>query len=404
MKYDMVFEGGGAKGMVFVGAMQEFESLGHTYNRLLGTSAGAITAALLAVGYSAAEMLEALGEKENGRSVFSSFMGKPGPFDKMQVQASATLKFLHDVDIPLVPDFIERQIDQAIVKWLTEDPKLASTYSFLEYGGLYSADHFVTWMKKRLDSGNHLGKPRHYSGMTLEECFDATSRDLSLVASDTTGQSLLVLNHRTAPQLPLVWAVRMSMSIPLLWQEVIWLAEWGQYRGRDMTGHSIVDGGMLSNFPIELFVSQDLHVKNLMGADAGDGVLGMLIDETLPVEGTSPSPKAESPSLLNRAPVIQRVSNLLNTTMSAHDKMVSENFEKLVVRLPARGYGTTEFEISDERRGLLVNAGRKTMSAYFDKLSLAGGPLSPGEEDTPFTVNSQDIRQADVVATKILDR
>ena len=57
MEYDMVFEGGGAKGMVLVGAMQEFEARGHTHNRLLGTSAGAITATLLAAGYSAEEML-----------------------------------------------------------------------------------------------------------------------------------------------------------------------------------------------------------------------------------------------------------------------------------------------------------------------------------------------------------
>ena len=42
MKYDLVFEGGGAKGMVFVGALQVFESLGHTPGRLMGTSAGAI--------------------------------------------------------------------------------------------------------------------------------------------------------------------------------------------------------------------------------------------------------------------------------------------------------------------------------------------------------------------------
>ena len=30
MEFDMVFEGGGAKGMVFVGAMKEFERRGHT--------------------------------------------------------------------------------------------------------------------------------------------------------------------------------------------------------------------------------------------------------------------------------------------------------------------------------------------------------------------------------------
>ena len=56
MKFDMVFEGGGAKGMVFVGAMEAFEGARLTYDRLVGSSAGAITAALLAAGYSAAEI------------------------------------------------------------------------------------------------------------------------------------------------------------------------------------------------------------------------------------------------------------------------------------------------------------------------------------------------------------
>ena len=38
----------------------------------------------------------------------------------------------------------------------------------------------------------------------------------------------------------------------------------------------------------------------------------------------------------------------------AHDKMVIEEFEHLVVRLPAAGYGTTEFDMSDERRKALL--------------------------------------------------
>ena len=44
MKFDLVFEGGGAKGMVFVGAMEVFEGEGCEYGRLLGTSAGATSA------------------------------------------------------------------------------------------------------------------------------------------------------------------------------------------------------------------------------------------------------------------------------------------------------------------------------------------------------------------------
>ena len=51
MEYDMVFEGGGAKGMVFVGVLQELEALGHMPARLLGASAGAIMATFLAAGY-----------------------------------------------------------------------------------------------------------------------------------------------------------------------------------------------------------------------------------------------------------------------------------------------------------------------------------------------------------------
>jgi len=58
---DLVFEGGGAKGAVFVGALDVlFGEYGHTHGRLLGTSAGAITAVLLAAGYTVTEMLEAL--------------------------------------------------------------------------------------------------------------------------------------------------------------------------------------------------------------------------------------------------------------------------------------------------------------------------------------------------------
>jgi len=63
MHYDLVFEGGGAKGMAFAGAMREFEAAGHTVGRIIGSSAGAITAATLAASYSAAEMLAALGER-----------------------------------------------------------------------------------------------------------------------------------------------------------------------------------------------------------------------------------------------------------------------------------------------------------------------------------------------------
>jgi NTE family protein len=401
MQHDMVFEGGGAKGMVFVGALEVFASAGHTHGRLLGTSAGAITASLLAAGYTPQEMLESLSEKVEGRSVFADFMAVPSALDKDTIRTSATRELLRNIDLPFIPERFEEKLDDQLVEWLAAQPSLRSVFSFIERGGWYSADNFVTWLKRRLDSGAQEGKPRHYSHMTLAQFYEATKTDLSLVASDTTKGAMLVLNHRTAPDLPLVWAERMSMSVPLLWQEVVWQREWGLYRDREMVGDTIVDGGLLSNFPIELFVSRAAPVTNVMGPDVSQNVLGMLIDESLEVPGAESAEKTQAKFALGDLRTVQRISNLVNTTLSARDKNVIEAFEKLVVRLPAKGYGTTEFDMSDKRRELLVNAGRSVMQAYFER-------AVPSEFEVSFGVgvSEDDLRAqqtADKTALKMLE-
>ncbi len=390
MEYDLVFEGGGAKGMVFVGAMQEFEARGHTYKRLLGTSAGAITAALLAAGYSSQEMLAAMAQEVDGSPVFTLFMSAPGPFEKAQVLKGVTLAYLHDRGLSAFQKFLADNF----MPWFAS--RLASPYSLLEYGGWFSAGHFVEWLQERLDSGSNGGKPRRYSGLTLAQFHQETGYDLSLVASDTSGGTMLVLNHRTAPDVPLVWAVRMSMSIPLVWQEVIWKREWGAYLARDMSGHAIVDGGLLSNFPIELFLSQDSLVQTLMGKESADNVLGLLIDETCEVEGAVEAVTAGAGQ--QPLPVLQRLQRLVNTTTGAHDKMVIDAYEDLVVRLPAKGYGTTEFDMDEKRRGLLVQAGQKAMQAYFDRPQA----LSFGLEAVPTEMDAQAQARMDKLARKIL--
>lgn len=400
MQYDMVFEGGGAKGMVFVGAMETFEAEGHTPGRLLGTSAGAITAALLAAGYTSQEMREALAEKKEGRSVFAGFMGLPEGLDKATVQASATRELLRNINLPFVPDRLEDRLDDWLVEWLAAQPRWRHVFSFVERGGWYSADNFLDWLRRKLDSGALKGQPRQFSGLSLAQYYAATKVDLSLVASDTTAQEMLVLNHRTAPDLPLVWAVRMSMSIPLLWQEVVWQAAWGRYRGGEMTGHTIVDGGLLSNFPLELFVSDDAAVTNVMGPKVGDNVLGMLIDETLPVSGAEMAVQPAPKFSVGELHVVRRLSNLVNTTLSARDKMVIDAFENRVVRMPAKGYGTTEFDMTDERRELLVKAGRDAMQAYFQRAAAEMVSFSPEADENA----ERAQRAADKLALKILGR
>ncbi len=378
MEYDLVFEGGGAKGMVFVGAMQEFEAAGHTIKRLLGTSAGAITAATLAAGYSAAEMLDALVEKdEGGHSVFSQFMAIPPAISPNLIGESITRQLLRQIDLPLVPEVVETRLDDVLARAIATNPRLRGIFSFIEYGGWFSADHFVEWMQKRLDTGMLRGEPRRFSGLTLDQFYEKTQVDLSVIASDTTGERMLVLNHRTAPKVPVVWAVRMSMSIPLLWQSVTWRPEWGFYLGRDVAGHEIVDGGLLSNFPIDLFVSQDQTVKSVMGERSGSSVLGLLIDETMPVDGVETQADVTASFRFTDLRTVQRLAGLMNTALTAHDKLVIDAFERFVARMPAKGYGTTEFDMNDDRRECLVEAGRAAMRAFFARSAQAGVSFDP---------------------------
>src|SRR5207247_7128645 len=66
---DLVFQGGGVKGIALVGAYEVLETRGFKVQNLAGASAGAIVASLIAVGYTAAELRKVLSE-----TPFSDFM------------------------------------------------------------------------------------------------------------------------------------------------------------------------------------------------------------------------------------------------------------------------------------------------------------------------------------------
>jgi predicted acylesterase/phospholipase RssA len=374
MHYDLVFEGGGAKGMAFAGAMREFEAAGHTVGRIIGSSAGAITAATLAAGYSAAEMLAALGERAGDAPIFTTFLGDPSP--PSPVTDSALAEFLRAGDLSFVPGWAEDRLEKGLLNALAGSTLGRQLLSFLDHGGFYSADAFIDWFERKLDEGLHNGRPRHFGKMTFAELYAATGVDLSLTTSDVTHNRLRILNHRTTPDVPVVWGARMSMSFPLLWQEVVWREDWGPYRGYvdgkpvefPLAGSVMVDGGMLSNFPIELLVSREPLVTQIMGPGTANAVVGFLIDESQAVPGAPPPAAGRSlPGIdkLGTSHTAQRLKGLVDTVTQARDKMVIDENRGRVVRLPAKTYGTTEFGMTDDRRDALIEAAAAATRAYF---------------------------------------
>jgi hypothetical protein len=94
---------------------------------------------------------------------------------------------------------------------------------------------------------------------------------------------------------------------------------------------------------------------------------------------------------------VQRILRLVNTATTAHDKMVIDEFRHLVVKLPAGGYGTTEFDLSDADRDALVDSGRRAMQRYL------ANPPTPQQAVGRGQAEQKAERIADQIALHILE-
>ncbi len=202
-KVDAVFEGGGVKGIGLAGAVAQVEKAGYQFENLAGTSAGAIIAGLLAVGYTAAEI-----KREMERLDYNKFKDE-GLLDKLGL--------------------------------------VGKGFNLgLEYG-IYEGEFFESWFEELLQAK---GKTT-FGQIKTEYKEDKYRYKFQAIAADITDRKLVVLPGDLAyfgfdpDAFSISRAVRMSMSIPVFFEPV---------KLTDTSGrvHYIVDGGVLSNYPIWL--------------------------------------------------------------------------------------------------------------------------------------------------------
>jgi hypothetical protein len=123
---------------------------------------------------------------------------------------------------------------------------------------------------------------------------------------------------------------------------------------------------VLSNFPIALIDKQPQlgsYEQQVMGDTVANdaGTIGLLIDDTLAVAGQAKNP---STKLISELKTAKRVARLIDTMTGAHDNIEIMTHEHLVCRLPAQGYGTTEFNMEADRLNALIEAGHTAMSNF----------------------------------------
>lgn len=224
---DGIFEGGGVRGLAFLGALRCCADLGIRWRKLAGTSAGAITAAFLAADFSIDQLEQILGELDYSKEFLTQ---KTSPLIWNGDPAN-------DLQFPL---------------------NMMLTLAVAQKMGEYSSEPFRKWLQDKLAQGNL----RTFGDVKLA----GGERELKVVVSDITRGEMIVLpddlQRREPPLYETLYeslglkrgedfsvaeAVRLSMSIPLFFEP-----------GR--LGKSlIVDGGILSNFPLWIYDRQGLN-------------------------------------------------------------------------------------------------------------------------------------------------
>jgi NTE family protein len=322
---NLVFEGGGVKGIAYIGAMNILKKEGilSEIKRVGGTSAGAINATLFALDYSNAEQRRIL-KKLN----FNNFM---------------------DDD------------------W----GKIRDTKRLIKKFGWYKGEFFHKWIGKLIEK--KLGDP----DATFLDLKNNGNPDLYVYGTNLSTRFGQVFSNEHTPTTSIADAVRISMSIPLFFAAV-----------RNKRNDVYVDGGVLNNYPIKLFdrkkyISDGKRSKLAIERPYykeenarflkkhpsssryvyNKQTLGFRLDskQEIGVFRYGAEPKHYKINDL-----FDYIKALMSTIMESQGNrhLHSDNWQRTIY-IDTLGVGTTDFNLSEGMKKKLENSGREGAEKYF---------------------------------------
>lgn len=292
MKVDTVAEGGGARIGAFVGSYAALTDRGFEISHSAGTSAGAIFSACVVAGYTPSEL-------------------------KRIVDSLDFTKFLDNGRWP----------------W-------QKAWNFMWNLGLYKGKAFESFMVDLLKA-----KGLEKFGDLRYNNEDSRYRwRLKVIAADITRGRVLVLPDdamlfgEDPDQLSVARAVRMSMSIPFFFRPVKWKESY------------IVDGGVLSNFPISLFDSDE---------EPHHPTFGLLLKE----------PDFNQPHEIDGA--LSLFIAMFRTMMEAHDRRSVRpgDYFNRTIAIPTGDASTLNFDMSVQEKERLYRSGYLATTDFINNWS-----------------------------------
>jgi len=325
---NLVFEGGGVKGIAYGGALDILDSMGILSNiiRVAGTSAGAINATLLALNFSVKEVSDIVAATK-----FSSFEDAGGG-------------------------------------WLGSVRRVLSQF------GWFQGDYFKQWISGYIKqkTGNE-----QTTFAQLKSRQSEGFRELYVVATNLTQQRSDVFSHETSPDLPICDAVRMSMSIPLFFSSV--------KKPNIATGDNdvMVDGGVAWNYAVNLFDKKKYIANPVSGETVNYNTdpnyifnhetLGFRLDSKQTIEYS----KSDWSIVPEQIKSIKDYASALVSFMmeTANNLHLHQNDWNRTIFIDTLDVQTTDFKLPPQKIDQLIESGKKGVTDYFAWRDSAVDPL-----------------------------
>lgn len=298
LKTDLVLEGGGVKGIGLAGAFTVLEQRGYQFQRIAGTSAGAIVGSLIAAGCGSEQILKIMSDLDyrNFRDpTLLTRLGPPGKFVSLLVE-----------------------------------------------NGLYKGDFLQSWINEHLEKCNiRTFADLKLTGPEYEHLPENQRYKLVVVTADLSKGQMVYLPWDYAKyglnpdEQPVSNAIRASMSIPFF------------YKPANIGKNTLVDGGVLSNFPITIFDSTAEWPT--IGIKLSSKESAMQVPRTV-----------KGPLSLATA--------LFATTTSGHDQRHLDNpaTQARTIFVDTAKIQSTNFDITKTEQDLLFANGQKAANRFLE--------------------------------------
>jgi len=311
---NLVFEGGGMRGIAYAGSLRELENRQQLKNieRVAGTSAGAIAALLVSLNYSADEIK------------------------------------------PIIFDTPFKEFNDGQYFFVGGISRTNNRY------GWYQGKEFVKWIEGLIEAktGN--------KDITFRELREQGFRDLYVTGTSLNNQQLVVFSAVSYPDMKIKDAIRISISIPLYFEAVVIDKKGKVLDIETATGDYdiMVDGGFTANFPIFIFDTYHKQNGSLLRT-ANMKTLGLRIDTEEQI--------AYDNEQKGLAPI---AIDSFKDYLSAFYNYILENLNrplltaddwKRTVSISSGGIGPKVRELSTDQKEELYANGMKAVQVFFGK-------------------------------------